>query len=286
MPIQPGPLRQLTVTPDAAEIPRSCAVLGSPIDHSLSPALHRAAYEHLGLNWSYQRVELTADQLRGFVDSLDHTWRGLSLTMPLKEAALTLGEADDVARLAGAGNTVVIEGTHRRVYNTDVGGLRWAIQRRVTAPIRTATILGAGATARSALLAAVELGARQLTAVARTASNAERLVELAEQRGVGLEIRRWADTIAAASVPPSDVLLSAMPAGAADPLAVPAAMSAPVVFDASYAPWPTKLAEAAELADAVVVSGRELLVGQALLQIELMTERSVPSEVLFDALPG
>jgi shikimate dehydrogenase len=80
---------------------RRCAVLGSPIEHSLSPALHRAAYAHLGLNWIYDRVEVAEEQLAAFVCGLDASWRGLSLTMPLKVAVLELGEVDPLARLAG-----------------------------------------------------------------------------------------------------------------------------------------------------------------------------------------
>ena len=106
---------------------RRCAVLGSPIKHSLSPALHRAAYASLGLNWIYERVEVDAEGLTSWVDGLDASWRGLSLTMPLKVAVLGLGEVDQLARLAGAGNTLILEAGSRRVYNTDVGGLTWAV---------------------------------------------------------------------------------------------------------------------------------------------------------------
>jgi shikimate dehydrogenase len=85
-------------------------VLGSPINHSLSPRLHRAAYAALGLDWTYERFEVSADGLAGFVAGLDSSWRGLSLTMPLKEAVLELGEVEPVARLAGAGNTLILGG--------------------------------------------------------------------------------------------------------------------------------------------------------------------------------
>jgi len=100
---------------------RRCAVLGSPIEHSLSPALHRAAYAHVGLNWSYQRIEVDEQGLPSFVDSLDASWRGLSLTMPLKVSVLELGEVDPLARLAVAGNTLILEGGKRQVYNPTLG---------------------------------------------------------------------------------------------------------------------------------------------------------------------
>ena len=104
-------------------------MLGSPIEHSLSPALHRAAYAHLGLNWTYDRVEVGEHGLASFVRGLDASWRGLSLTMPLKVAVLELGQVDQLARQAGAGNTLVLDGGERWIYNTDVGGLIWAVDR-------------------------------------------------------------------------------------------------------------------------------------------------------------
>ncbi len=123
---------------------RRCAVLGSPIKHSLSPALHRAAYARLGLNWIYERVEVDADGLTSWVDGLDASWRGLSLTMPLKVAVLGLGEVDQLARLAGAGNTLILEAGSRRVYNTDVGGLTWAVGRVAATPSVARDHLGCG----------------------------------------------------------------------------------------------------------------------------------------------
>jgi shikimate dehydrogenase len=139
-------------------------VLGSPIEHSLSPALHRAAYAELGLaDWEYQRHRVTEDQLAGFVAGLDETWRGLSLTMPLKVAALELGEPDELSVLAAAANTMIFEpGVPARVYNTDVGGLVSAFAAAGVSKINSATILGAGATARSALISAGRMGAAQI----------------------------------------------------------------------------------------------------------------------------
>ena len=161
-----------------AESRTRCAVLGSPIGHSLSPTLHRAAYAALGLDWTYDRFEVAADGLADFVAGLDSTWRGLSLTMPLKEAVLRLGNVDPVARRAGAGNTLILDDADRRVYNTDVGGAGSAVRRVAPGPVPRVTLLGSGATARSALLAAAELGAPAVTVLARTPAKAEPLVTL------------------------------------------------------------------------------------------------------------
>jgi len=256
-----------------------CAVLGSPIAHSLSPALHRAAYAQLGLtDWSYERFELSEDQLPGFVADRDPSWRGLSLTMPLKVVALQLGEVDELAALVGAANTLVFTAAGPRVYNTDVGGLVSALRGAGVQRAERVTILGSGATARSSLVSVARLGARAVSLVARDPAKAERLRPLAEALGVSLHARRWADAL-----PHGDVVISTVTAGAADDRAAEVAASAPVIFDAIYDPWPTALAQAAELAGRTVVNGLDLLVGQAVLQIELMTGHQVSADVLLAA---
>lgn len=260
---------------------RRCAVLGSPIEHSLSPALHRAAYAGLGLSWTYDRVEVDEQRLAPFVSGLDASWRGLSLTMPLKVAVLKLGQVDELAKLAEAGNTLILEGGERWVYNTDVGGLVWAVGQVAAAPLPRVTILGTGATARAALLAATQLGAQLVTVVARMPARAEALRRLGEELGVRLDIRPWSGQL-----PNADVVVSTVVSGAADSIAQAVAGSAPLIVDIIYDPWPTFLAAAAKRAGCAVVSGLDLLVGQALLQIELMTGRSVAADVLYAALPA
>jgi shikimate dehydrogenase len=260
---------------------RRCAVLGSPIEHSLSPALHRAAYAGLGLSWTYDRVEVDEQRLAPFVSGLDASWRGLSLTMPLKVAVLKLGQVDELAKLAEAGNTLILEGGERWVYNTDVGGLVWAVGQVAAAPLPRVTILGTGATARAALLAAAQLGAQLVTVVARMPARAEALRRLGEELGVRLDIRPWSGQL-----PNADVVVSTVVSGAADSIAQAVAGSAPLIVDIIYDPWPTFLAAAAKRAGCAVVSGLDLLVGQALLQIELMTGRSVAADVLYAALPA
>jgi shikimate dehydrogenase len=258
--------------------PRVCAVLGSPIAHSLSPALHRAAYAHLGLDWEYQRHEVVVAELAGFVAGCGPDWRGLSLTMPLKEAALELGEVDELARSAGASNTLVFadDGT-RRLYNTDVGGLVNALTAAGVAAER-ATIIGSGATARSSLVSLARLGVTEVTVVARTPAKAAVLVPLAERLGVRVSLQAWEELVA-----PTDLLVSTVNAGAADDRADELAAASEAVFDVIYHPWPTPLAQAAVARDRVVLNGLDLLVHQALLQIELMTEASVPATVLYRA---
>jgi shikimate dehydrogenase len=254
-------------------------VLGSPIAHSLSPALHRAAYAELGLDWTYDRFEVDEAGLVAFVAGCDPRWRGLSLTMPLKVAALALGEVDPLAGQAEAANTLVFEpdGT-RRLHNTDVGGLVWALRGAGATSLPRVTILGAGATARSSLLSVSRLGAETVTVVARTPAKAAPLVGLGSALDVAVTVQPWSDPL-----PAADAVLSTAVAGAADSLADAAAASAPLVFDAIYDPWPTRLADAATAAGATLVNGLDLLVGQALLQLELMTGHTVAPATLYAA---
>jgi len=258
-----------------------CAVLGSPIGHSLSPTLHRAAYAELGLDWTYDRFEVTEDQLAGFVAGLDGPWRGLSVTMPLKVAVLDLGLVDEVAHLAGAGNTLIFDGDVRRVHNTDVGGLVSAVRRLSAAPARRVTILGTGATARSALISAAQLGAEEVTVVGRTPARAAALQGLGVRLELSVRVQDWTTPL-----PAADLVISTAVAGAADTIASAVAASSPLIFDAIYDPWPTELASVAARAGCTVVNGLDLLIGQALLQIELMTGRTVPAATLYAALPA
>src|SRR3954451_24423655 len=109
---------------------RRVAVLCSPIGHSLSPLLHRTAYDALGLqDWRYDAYDVTAPALAGFLDELDASWAGLSLTMPLKAAVLTLLDTSSpLVRAVGAANTVLFRDGHRDGQNTDVPGMVAALQ--------------------------------------------------------------------------------------------------------------------------------------------------------------
>jgi shikimate dehydrogenase len=140
-------------------------------------------------------------------------------------------------------------------------------------------LLGSGATARSALLAVTEVGAATVTVVARNPAKAEALVDLGRASGLEVAVRPWT-----ADLPAADLIVSTVTAGAADALAPAVAASAPLVFDIVYAPWPTVLAQAVERAGGTVLGGLDLLVGQALRQIELMTGQAVAAEVLYAAL--
>jgi len=253
---------------------RRCAVLGSPVAHSLSPVLHRAAYRELGLDWRYDAVEVTADGLAGFLGSLGPQWRGLSLTMPLKRVVMPLlAQVSDTARLAGAANTVLVgEDGLRSGHNTDVPGMVRALGERGVQRVASVIVVGGGATATSALLALSSLGCRDLTLLVREPARAQETVQAATRLEPSPRVRvaRLGD-VGAAGVARADVVVCTIPAAAQAPYADALAAAADVLFDVIYDPWPTPLALAAVAAGRTVVGGLDLLVHQATRQVELMT---------------
>lgn len=246
--------------------------------HSLSPALHRAAYAELGLDWRYDACEVDAAGLADFVAGCGPEWRGLSLTMPLKEAALALGTPDADAVLARAANTLVLDPAGHRAANTDVGGLVDALRAAGLTTVATAVLLGAGATARSAVVSLVRLGCRRLTVLARTPDKARPLVDLGRSLDLDVTVRSWVEP-----VPRATLAVSTVTSAAAGVRADEVADAAEVVFDAVYDPWPTPLAAAAVDRGRILVSGLDLLACQAVRQIELMTGSLVPAALLLEA---
>ncbi|MBF4616516.1 shikimate dehydrogenase [Clavibacter sp. VKM Ac-2873] len=263
------------------------AVLGSPIAHSLSPRLHRAAYDVLGLDWSYEAVECTGADLGAFVAGLGSGWRGLSLTMPLKRDVLPLLDLiDDTARLAGAANTLLLEegddgGTRRRGANTDVAGIVRAFARAGVGSAQRAVVMGAGSTARSAVVALARMGAREVVVAARRPAQGQELAPLADELGLALRTAPLAD--AADALRDADTVISTLPGDAAASVPLPAALAeATVLLDVTYAPWPTGIAAAWQRAGGRVVPGIDMLVHQALDQVRLFAHgddtRPLPGE--------
>jgi shikimate dehydrogenase len=261
------------------------AVLGRPVTHSLSPVLHNAGYAAAGLaGWSYTAVDCGEAELPGLVGGLGPEWAGLSLTMPLKEAALTVaGEVAPVAAAVGSANTLV-----RRpdgswyADNTDVPGMVEVLTGAGVAAGCAFTVLGAGGTARAVLAAAAALGAGRVTVVARRPEAVDDLRPVAERLDLALTGAPWA---AAGAHTDADVLVSTVPRGVADPLADGVAWrGGGVFFDVLYDPWPTPLAAAARARGLRVVSGLDLLLAQALGQFERFTGVPAPREQMSAAL--
>ncbi|WSJ00129.1 shikimate dehydrogenase [Nocardia sp. NBC_01329] len=264
--------------------PRRAAVLGSPITHSKSPQLHLAAYRALGLDWTYERIECTAAQLPGLVAGLGPEWAGLSVTMPGKEAALAYAQIrTERAVLVGSANTLVRTASGWRADCTDVDGVLGALRGGGVRELSEAVVLGAGGTARPALLALTELGAQTVTIVARDAGRAAGARELAEQLGLSARVIGFAAPELAAVCSSAGAVVSTVPYPAAATVAG-AVAAAPVVLDALYSPWPTPLAEAVVAAGHTVIGGLQMLLEQAYGQVEQFTGRPAPREAMAAAL--
>lgn len=253
---------------------RRAAVLGSPIAHSLSPVLHRAAYAELGLGeWSYDRFEVDEEALPGFLGKLGTEWAGLSLTMPLKRAVIPL--LDEISTTAGsveAVNTVVFTDDGRRVGdNTDIPGMVAALREHGVEQVDSAAILGAGATASSALAALARICTGEVVAYVRSAGRAAEMRQWGERLDVEVRTADWADAERALRAP---LVIATTPAGATNALAAAVPERPATLFDVLYDPWPTDLAARWSAYGGAVVGGLDLLVHQAVLQVEQMTGHS------------
>ncbi|PZE90477.1 shikimate dehydrogenase [Curtobacterium sp. MCBD17_008] len=259
------------------------AVLGSPIAHSLSPALHAAAYDVLGLPFSYGRHEVASGGLAAFVAGLGPEWRGLSLTMPLKREVVPLldrttplvdelGVANTVA-FRHEGSSVVLAGA-----NTDVEGIVRPVAALGHVP-GEAVILGGGATAASALTASLRLGASLVRVFLRDTGKAGDLVMLGARLGVTLEVHPL-DELASAG--PMGFVVSTLPGGAADDLPLVPSGPDAVLFDVAYEPWPTRASTAWTGAGGRVLNGLDMLSEQAIGQIRFFLtgdeDELLPSE--------
>jgi shikimate dehydrogenase len=281
-------------------------VLGSPVRHSLSPALHAAAYAELGLTWwRYEAIECDEAGLPALLDRCGPDWAGLSLTMPLKRTVLPLlDRIDPLVADVGCANTVLFAAAQRLGYNTDVTGMVRALSEHgvgtggpapASAPsascgsaperatpagaVAPALILGGGATACAAIAALRDLGERSVAVAVRDPARAGGLLDAADRLRIAVELRPFD----AAELAGARLIISTVPAGAADVAARALAQLRPapdVVFDVVYHPWPTALSCAARHAGSAVVGGFDLLLHQAALQVELMTGRPAPVEAM------
>lgn len=244
------------------------AVLGKPIAHSKSPGLHLAAYRRLGLDWSYERLEVDGAGVGEFVASRDAAWRGLSLTMPLKyDVVPVLDELDAVARLTGAANTVLFDGGRRLGFNTDVGGVVRSLAEAGVEQARTAIVIGGGATAASALVALAELGVAHVSLLLRRPEAGDALVELGHAAGMRVTPAPLSGLSGGEGV---DVVVSTLPGGADAGVAASAALTGgALLLDVAYAPWPTPLAAQWLAAGGRVIDGSGMLLHQALLQVRV-----------------
>ncbi|MFJ8912002.1 shikimate dehydrogenase [Amycolatopsis sp. NPDC102389] len=263
-------------------------MLGKPVEHSLSPVLHGAAFRALGLEgWTYERVEIDGPGLPAFVDGLGPEWTGLSVTMPGKRAALEF--ADEVtprAAAVGAANTLVRRESGWLADCTDVDGVTEAL--RIAGEYSpgsddAAVVLGAGGTAAAAVVGLASLGVRTVRLVVRDPARATETVEAAQRAELDVEVLRWADADFGKLAADSAVLVNTVPPDAVRPhLAELSGIGC--VLDVIYHPWPTALAEAVAEQGGRLATGLDMLLHQAFGQSEYFTGQPAPRAAMRDAL--
>ncbi|MCX2749702.1 shikimate dehydrogenase [Arthrobacter sp. MI7-26] len=272
---------------------RRAAVLGHPIGHSKSPALHRAAYAKLGLDIDYSAIDVTVERLPAFMAALEakDNWCGLSVTMPLKTAMV-----DEVDEVRGAGahlgviNTVAFEATEhgvRRIgHNTDVAGIVDAVKNAGVRERPNSAILGGGGTSAAAIAALHELGSTHVDVYVRDAGRAVEAKASAAAVGLAVQLRPMAE--AAEGMAGADLVISTLPPRAADSIAtqldgLPGKLPDGVwgvLLDVAYDPWPSRIAEVWHSRGGVVVPGLEMLLYQAVGQIRLFSGADVTADVI------
>lgn len=273
---------------------RKAGVLGHPIAHSLSPVLHRAAYDALGLDWDYQAYDVESGGLEGFLQGIDRNWAGLSLTMPLKIEAVRLVDfVEPLAKVLGVVNTIVVSGRDASLQlvgaNTDVHGICAALAEAGVERVARAVVVGGGATAISAVAALGQLGCIEPHVMVRSRARAGGLIRAATAMGVGVRFIDMADDVACrAALRAADVVVSTVPAAAgeavASVLAADALGASSVLLDVVYDPWETPFAAAWIARGGTTVGGHRMLLHQAGEQVRLMTGAVAPLQQMDAAL--
>ena len=270
------------------------AVLGHPVAHSRSPQLHRAAYELIGFDCAYERIDVPEAEAGAFVRRLrtEPGWAGVSVTMPLKAAMVPyMDEVTAGVRSVGVLNTVVVSpgaddgGPRLTGHNTDVVGLVGALRHAGAAPGAHAVVLGAGGTAQAAVAALARLEAARVDVHARSfradADGEVGVAATAARAGIAVSLQPW--EAAAAACAAADIVICTLPPHGADALAgrfaaLGADRTGAVLLDAAYDPWPSAIAAAWQDAGGRIVPGLEMLLYQAVEQVRLFTGKAPADE--------
>lgn len=281
---------------------KRAAVLGHPIGHSRSPQLHRAAYEYLGFDCSYEAIDVEEAAAADFAAAArqDPAWNGLSVTMPLKAAmAAAVDHLEPLAHALGVLNTVTFDhgpgGAVLTGWNTDVLGLVNALRHAGAGDAPRGIVLGAGGTACAAVAAFSRMGCTAVDVYARShqrgdqaqntqsrgSAQAANVSKVGAAVGITVNLHPWND--AAQACAEADVVICTLPPRGADALAdafdaLGAARTGTVLLDAAYDPWPSRIAQAWESAGGTIVPGLEMLLYQAVEQVRLFTGNAFRDE--------
>ncbi|MDO5670327.1 MAG: shikimate dehydrogenase [Corynebacterium sp.] len=275
----------MTFPLEAGDIRNRAAVLGSPIEHSRSPILHNAGYEDLGMHdWEYARIECTAEDLPRIVGEADETYRGFSVTMPAKFAALEFAtEVTERARQIGSANTLLRIDNGWRADNTDCDGITGALTELLGERLpqtRHALVIGGGGTARPALWALANAGITDITVINRSDRSAE-LAPLLEPHGVEFRFAGF-DSDLRQAAREAEVIVSTVPSAAVE--GHEQDLGHAPILDVIYEPWPTPLTVAAAANGYLTVGGHIMLAHQAYGQFEQFTGRPAPRAAMRRAL--
>lgn len=262
------------------------AVLGSPISHSKSPAIHAAAYRVLGKLWQYDRYEVAKGGLSRFIETNSSEYDGFSVTMPLKEEAFKFADVtDELSNIASASNTLVKIDNKWHGFNTDIFGITQAVSSKISAPPTKTLIIGSGSTASSALVAISRISPASNVEIFARNKKAQRDL-LLFATSLGLESSRC--FFLSRGVRKAQLTISTLPGGALDLVSskflnrtslVPGGL----LLDVAYHPWPSRFASFWVSRGKPVVSGLDMLIWQAVAQIRIFrngaTEVELPNEV-------
>lgn len=273
-------------------------IIGWPVAHSVSPAMHNAAFEALGMKWRYELWPTPADAIEDRVAQLRTAeFAGANVTIPHKQAVIPLlDEVMDAAAVVGAVNTIVAVNDTLIGYNTDVAGIGWALEQNRVAPVGWHTVvLGAGGAARAALYALHASDAASITVFNRTPERAADLVSELQPHLPGVEltsaslseVSRLDGVLARA-----DLLINATSVGMhpnveESPFLVEVELPDHiVVFDMVYNPQQTRLLRQANIMGARTIGGLDMLVGQGAEAFKLWTGRTPPVDLMHQAALG
>lgn len=275
-------------------------IIGWPVAHSVSPAMHNAAFKALGMHWQYELLPTPPDVLERRMTELQvRGFAGANVTIPHKQAVIPhLDQVVDAAAVVGAVNTIVVVDENLIGYNTDIAGIQWALQQNQVAPAGWhVVVLGAGGAARAALYALHALGVASISVFNRTLERAERLIEdLQPHLSTSLEAAPLTDVgQLQRTLTRAGLLINTTPVGMVgmhpdvDASPLPEGVILPaylIVFDMVYNPQKTRLLQQAERAGARSIGGLDMLIGQGVEAFKLWTGRTPPADRMRQAALG
>lgn len=251
----------------------NAAVLGSPIAHSLSPLIHSLAYEQLGIAAHYEAIEIKAGGLANFLSQTDKNC--LSLTMPLKEEAMKVADViTDVAARISCGNTLSSRDGKWNLTSTDVSGFDNALKMHGIEQVDSVLIIGAGATARAAIASVSAI----TTSVAVVSRNPEREAAMNQASLVDVTYLPWEVT---SQINTAALVINTTPNQAADFFTSSINSPSGTFFEVLYHPWPTAISKAWSESKAQVIDGLDLLIHQAIAQVEIFSGVDCDRELLY-----